>query len=66
MNDAGTTTDHQQIADSMRSIEYRDGACASVYKADGAQFLGHQMVAESFAGDGSLLGTYDVRTRDAG
>ncbi|WP_415977142.1 ABC transporter substrate-binding protein [Rhodococcus sp. 077-4] len=66
MEDAGTTTDHDKIAESMRSIAWDGGACAAEYKADEAQFLGHQMVAEAFAGDGTIVQNYVVEPRSAG
>ncbi|MDI9974453.1 ABC transporter substrate-binding protein [Rhodococcus sp. IEGM 1307] len=60
MEEAGTVSNHEAIAESLRSIEWDQGACASVYKSDDAQFLGHQMVAEAFAGDGSIIDRYEV------
>ncbi|WP_207844529.1 ABC transporter substrate-binding protein [Williamsia soli] len=66
IEDAGTASDHEKVASSMRSIEWEDGACAPVYHSDGAQFLGHQMVAQSFAGEGSIKDTFTIAPRDEG
>ncbi|MGU3586553.1 ABC transporter substrate-binding protein [Rhodococcus sp. C26F] len=60
MEEAGTTTDHEKIVEAMRTIEWQDGACASRYYSDEAQYLGHQMIAESFAGEGSIVAEYAV------
>lgn len=60
MERAKTTSDHAKIAQALRDQEWRDGACAAVYQSDGAQFLGHQMVAESYKAPGSIVETYQV------
>lgn len=60
MEEAGTTTDREKIVEAMRTIEWQDGACASHYYSDEAQYLGHQMIAESFAGEGSIVAEYSV------
>lgn len=60
MQRAGTVSDHAKIAQALREQKWTDGACAGVYQSDGAQFLGHQMVAEAFRGNGSIVDTYEV------
>ncbi|MGI6873439.1 ABC transporter substrate-binding protein [Amycolatopsis sp. 3B14] len=64
MQRAGTVSDHARIAQALREQEWHEGACAAVYRSDGAQFLGHQMVAESFRDTGSIVETYDVPPAD--
>ena len=64
MESAGTVSDHDAIADSLRAIEWDQGACAAMYRSDGAQFLGHQTVAEAFAGPGTIVDRYDVAPSD--
>ncbi|MFF2107128.1 ABC transporter substrate-binding protein [Rhodococcus koreensis] len=64
MESAGTVSDHDAIAETLRTIEWDQGACAAMYKSDGAQFLGHQMVAEAFANGGAIIDRYDVAPSD--
>jgi branched-chain amino acid transport system substrate-binding protein len=65
MTKAGTTTDHDAIVAALKDQSFDQGACAAVYQADGAHFLGHQMIAEKFAGDGSIAQTFQVPPADA-
>lgn len=60
MESAGTVSDRSAIAEALRTMEWNEGACAAGYKSDGAQFLGHQMVAETFAGAGAIVAHYEV------
>ncbi|MGW5385724.1 ABC transporter substrate-binding protein [Nocardia sp. NPDC003963] len=60
MESAGTVSDRSAIAEALRTMEWNEGACAAGYKSDGAQFLGHQMVAETFAGAGAIVARYEV------
>lgn len=64
MERAGSASDNAEIARALREQGWSDGACAPVYHSDGAQFLGHQMVAESYRGDGSIVDTYEVPPAD--
>lgn len=65
MQRAGTAGDRGKIAQALREQEWSQGACAAVYRSDGAQFLGHQMVAQAFSGAGSIVETYQVPTVEA-
>ncbi|MGW3468411.1 ABC transporter substrate-binding protein [Saccharopolyspora sp. NPDC000995] len=65
MQRAGTVSDHAKIGQALREQEWNDGACAAAYRSDGAQFLGHQMVAEAFNGGGSIVETYEVPALEA-
>ena len=64
MRKANSVTDHDAIVAALSEQSFDKGACAAVYQSDGAHFLGHQMVAESFAGGGSIAQTYVIPPAD--
>jgi branched-chain amino acid transport system substrate-binding protein len=49
---AAGSSDHQAVADSLREINFTEGACAPEWKADAAQIFNHQQVVVSYGADG--------------
>jgi branched-chain amino acid transport system substrate-binding protein len=51
---AAGSTDHAAVADSLRTIDFTDGACAPSWQADAAQIFNHQQVVVSYTPDGAV------------
>ena len=65
VEEAGST-DPGDVLSALEEMEYSDGACASVYKSDGAHFLGHQYVVIDYAAGSKpkIVETVDVPEAD--
>lgn len=66
IEEAGSS-DPEDVLAALEDLDYKDGACASTYKADGAHFLGHQYVVVDYAassGEAAIVDTVDVPAAD--
>ena len=49
------SSDHDAVAEALRSITFTDGACAPEWKADASQVFNHQQVVVSYGADGKAV-----------